>query len=176
MNPPIGRGQDAQNQGDEQGGTQGDGGGGVEDGQGGGGQPPLAYQNAAQFLAAWNTAPSDEAKNNFKQEAASRSPAQDVQFAAMLRMKLQMQALVVQLNTKVNQSQGQVAAANTLARQVQAAAHSAANVDRFRPAAPPKYRDKKKGEHVGHWIPVIEGHFRTDPNGLHPLGILLFRG
>jgi hypothetical protein len=53
-----------------------------------------------------------------------------------------------------------VAAANVLARQAQAAAHGAANVDRFRPAAPPKYKDKKKGEHVDHWIPVIEDCLR----------------
>jgi hypothetical protein len=72
-----------------------------------------------------------------------------------------MQALVVQLNTKVNQAQGQIAAAKTLAWQAQAAAQSAANVDHFRPAAPPKYGDKKKGEHVGHWIPVIEDYLRT---------------
>jgi hypothetical protein len=79
----------------------------------------------------------------------------------MLKINLRMQALVVQLNTKVNQAQGQVAAANTLARQAQAAAHNAANVDRFRPAAPSKYGDKKKGKHVGHWIPVIKDYLRT---------------
>jgi hypothetical protein len=148
-----------QNQGGQRDG-QGDphGGGGIGDGQGGGGQPPLAYHNAAQFLAAWNAAPSDHAKDNLEQEAISWSPAQDVRFAAMLKINLRMQALVVQLNTKVNQAQGQVAAANTLARQAQAAAHNAANVDRFRPAAPPKYGDKQKGEHVGHWIPVIEDY------------------
>jgi hypothetical protein len=39
----------------------------------------------------------------------------------MLKINLRMQALVVQLNTRVNQAQGQVAAANTLARQAQAA-------------------------------------------------------
>jgi hypothetical protein len=140
-----------QNQGgqrDGQGGPQGDGGGGIGDGQGGGGQPPLAYQNAAQFLAAWNAAPSDQAKDILEQQAVCWSPSQDVQFAAMLKINLRMQALVVQLNTKVNQTQGQVAAANTLARHAQAAAHSAANMDRFRPAAPPKYRNKKKGEHI----------------------------
>jgi hypothetical protein len=76
----------------------------------------------------------------------------------MLKINLRMQALVVQLNTKVNQAQVQVAAANTLARQAQATAHNAANVNRFRPAAPPKYGDKKKGEHVGHWIHVIEDY------------------
>jgi hypothetical protein len=82
----------------------------------------------------------------------------------MLKINLQMQALVVQLNTRVNQTQGQVAAANQIARQAQAAAQGAANVDRFRPAAPPKYEHKKKGEHVGHWIPVIEDYLRTAPD------------
>jgi hypothetical protein len=81
-----------------------------------------------------------------------------VQFAAMLKINLQMQALVVQLNTKVNQAQGQAAAANAIARQAQAAAHGAANVDCFRPAAPPKYGDKKKGEHVGRWNSVVEDY------------------
>jgi hypothetical protein len=123
----------------------GNGGGGNGNGQGdGGGQPPLAYQNAAQLLAAWNAAPSDEAKDNLEQEAVSQSPAQDVQFAAMLKINLRMQALVVQLNTKVNQAQGQVATANTLARQAQAAAHSAANVDPFRPAAPQSMGTKRR--------------------------------
>jgi hypothetical protein len=103
MNPPVGRGQDAQNQGgqrDGQGGPRdgngdGNGGGGNGDGQDGGGQPPLTYQNVAEFLAAWNAAPSDQAKDNLEQEAISRSPAQDVQFAAMLKINLRMQALVV---------------------------------------------------------------------------------
>jgi hypothetical protein len=76
----------------------------------------------------------------------------------MMKINLRLQATVGQLTTQVNQAQGQVAAANVLARQAQAAVHGAANVDRFRPAAPPKYGDKKKGEHVGHWIPVIEDY------------------
>jgi hypothetical protein len=109
----------------------------------------LAYNNAAQFLAAWNAASTDQAKNNLEQEAFTQSPAQNVQFAAMLKINLRMQALVVQLNTRVNQAQGHVVAANNIAWQAQAAAHGAANVDRFRPAAPPKYGDKKKGKHVG---------------------------
>jgi hypothetical protein len=160
---------EGQNQGDQrdgQGGPHGDGGGENGDGQGGGGQPPLTYHNAARFLTAWNAAPSDQAKDRIilsSPEAVSWSPAQDVQFAAMLKINLQMQALAVQLKTKVNQTQGQVAAANTcprltLARQAQAAAHNVVNVDRFRSAAPPKYGDKKKGEHVDHWIPVIEDY------------------
>jgi hypothetical protein len=176
MNPPAGVGQNVQ--GDGQGGPQGpqgppgpqggggnEGGqGGGEDGQDGGGQPPLPYNNAAGFIAAWNTAPSDQARNNLEQEAVNRSPAQDVQFAAMLKINLRLQATVGQLTNRVAQAQGQVAAANVIARQAQAAAQGAANVDRFRPSAPPKYGDKKKGEHVGHWIPIIEDYLRTAPD------------
>jgi hypothetical protein len=117
----------------------------------------LPYNNAAGFLATWNTAPSDQARNNLEQEAANRSPAQDVQFAAMLKINLRLQATVGQLTNRIAQAQGQVAAANVLARQAQAAAQGAANGDRFRPS-PPKYGNKKKGEHVGHWIPIIEDY------------------
>jgi hypothetical protein len=128
----------------------------LEMGQDRGRQAPLAYNNAAGFLAAWNNAPSDQAKDN--QETIYRSPAQDVQFAAMMKINLRLQATVGQLTTRVYQAQGRVAAANAIARQAQAAAQGAANVDRFKPAAPPKYGDKKKGEHVGPWIPVIKDY------------------
>jgi hypothetical protein len=118
----------------------------------------LPYNNAAGFIAARNTAPSDQARNNLGQEAVNRSPAQDVQFTAMLKINRRLQATVGQLTNRVAQAQGQVAAANVLAWQAQAAAQDAANVYRFRPSAPPKYGDKKKGEHVGHWIPIIEDY------------------
>jgi hypothetical protein len=65
--------------------------------QDGGGQAPLAYNNAAQFLAAWNTAPSDHAKDHLEQETITRSPAQDVQIAAMMKINLRLQATVGQL-------------------------------------------------------------------------------
>jgi hypothetical protein len=96
-------------------------------------------------------------KDNLEQEAVSRSPAQDVQFAAMLKINLRMQALVVQLDTRVKQAHGQVAAANALARQAQTTAHGAANVDPFRPAAPPKYGDKKKGD-SSMWVTAGSPH------------------
>jgi hypothetical protein len=87
-----------------------------------------------------------------------------MQFAAMMKINLRLQAAFGQLTNQVAQAQGQVAAVNVLARQAQGAAHGAANVDRFRPATPPKYGDKKKGEHVGHWIPVIEDYLRSASN------------
>jgi hypothetical protein len=164
-----GGGQDAQNQGGgpQEGGNgdgNGDGPGGNGNAQDGGVQAPLAYNNAGQFLAAWNTAPINQARDALKQEALNCSPAQDVQFAAMLKTNLRLQASVGHLTSQVLAAHGQVATANVLARQAQAAAHGAANVDRFTPAAPQKYGDKKKGEHVGHWIPVIEDYLRTAPD------------
>jgi hypothetical protein len=133
MNAPAGggQGQGNQPQGDRQGGPQGpqsgggnwngngDGnqGGGNGNGQDGGEKAPLAYNNAAGFLAAWNTAPSDQAKDGLEQEAINRSPAQDVQFAAMMKINLRLQVTVGQLTNRVNQAQGQVAAANVIARQ-----------------------------------------------------------
>jgi hypothetical protein len=143
----------------------GDGQGGDGNAQNGGGQSPLAYNNAAQFLAAWNTALTDQARDNLEQEAINRSPAQDVQFTAMMKINLRLQSSGGQLTNQVLGAQGQVAAATVLARQAQqAAVHGAANVDRFRPAVLFKYGDKKKGDHVSHWIPVIEDYLRTAPD------------
>jgi hypothetical protein len=171
---------EGQNQGgqrDGQGGPQGDGGRGNGDGQGGGEQPPLAYHNAAQFLAARNAAPSHQAKDNLEQEAISRSPAQDVQLAAMLKINLRMQALVVQLNTKVNQAEGQVAAANTLARQAQAAAHNAANVNRVQACSTPKVWGQEEGRACGSLDPCDRRlSLNCSRRGLHPVGILLSGG
>jgi hypothetical protein len=94
----------------------------------------------------------------------------------MLKINLRLQASVGQLTNQVLAAQGQVAAANVIARQTQAAAHGAANVDRFRPAAPPKYGDKKKGEHVGHWTPLMKDYLRTAPDADYIRLILLFGG
>jgi hypothetical protein len=76
MNAPAeGGGQNAQNHGGPQGSQNGGGGNGDGNGDGhegngngqnGGAQTPLAYNNAAQFLAAWNAAPSDQANDNLE--------------------------------------------------------------------------------------------------------------
>jgi hypothetical protein len=122
-------------------------------GQAGGAQPPpplLAYASAAQFNALWDAAVTDQARKALEQEALTRSPIQDVQFAAMLKVNLRLEATVGQLA-------GQVTAA-------QAAAQAAGNVDRFRPAAPPKYGNKKQSGHVRQWTPVIEDYLCTAPD------------
>jgi hypothetical protein len=112
--------------------------------------PPLAYASGAQFNALWNAAVTDQARAALEQEAITRSPLQDVQFAAMVKINLRLQGTVGQLA-------GQVAAAT-------AAAQAAGNVDCFRPAAPPKYGNKKQSGHVRQWTPMIEDYLRTAPD------------
>jgi hypothetical protein len=53
---------------------------------------------------------------------------------------------------------------NQAAANAQAVAAAAGNVDRFRPAAPPKYGNKKKDADVKQWIPIIEDYLRTAPD------------
>jgi hypothetical protein len=60
-----------------------------------------------------------EDNDNLEQEAVSRSPAQDVQFAAILKINLRSECSgvgSVEYQSELNQAQGQVAAANALAR------------------------------------------------------------
>jgi hypothetical protein len=112
--------------------------------------PPLAYTSGAQFNAQWNACVTDQARAALEQEAITRSPIQDVQFAAMVKINLRLQATVGQLA-------GQVQAATV-------AAQAAKNVDCFRPAAPPKYGKKKQSGHVRQWTPMIKDYLGTAPD------------
>jgi hypothetical protein len=117
---------------------------------GGNPPPPLAYASGAQFNAQWNACVTDQARATLEQEAITRSPIQDVQFAATVKINLQLQATVGQLA-------GQVQAATV-------ASQAAENVDRFRPAAPPKYGNKKQSGHVRQWTPMIKDYLRAAPD------------
>jgi hypothetical protein len=52
--------------------------------------PPLAYACGAQFNAQWNACVTDQACAALEQEAITRSPIQDVQFAAMVKINLRL--------------------------------------------------------------------------------------
>jgi hypothetical protein len=111
---------------------------------------PLAYASGAQFNAQWNACVTDQARAALEQEAITRSPIQDVQFAAMVKINLRLQATGGQLA-------GHVQAAMV-------AAQAAGNVDPFRPAAPPKYGNKKQSGHVKQWTSMIEDYLRAAPD------------
>jgi hypothetical protein len=139
-------------------------GGGLGGGPGGAQQPPLAYNTAAQFLGMWNNCATDVARQNLEQQAISRSPVAEVQIAAMVKINLRLQATVGALTGQVGAAQAATAAANQAAANAPAVATAAGNTDRFRPAAPPKYGNKKKDAEVKQWIPIIEDYLRTAPD------------
>jgi hypothetical protein len=68
----------------------------------------------------------------------------------MVKINLRLQATVGKLA-------GQVQAAT-------AAAEAAGNVNCFKPAAPPKYKNKKQSEHVRQWTPMIKDYLCTAPD------------
>ena len=111
--------------------------------------PPLAYNTGVQFTAQWDACQTDQARNALEQEAIT-SPFQDVQVAAMLKINQRLTATVGQLTNQVQAAH--------------AVAHAAGNVDRFRPAAPPKFGNKAKDSDVRQWLPVIEDYLRNAPD------------
>jgi hypothetical protein len=112
----------------------------------------------------WNSCSIDVARQNLEQQAISRSPVAEVQIAAMVKINMRLQATVGALTGQVGAAQAAAAAANQAAVNAQAVATAAGNVDRFRPAAPPRFGNKKKDAEVKQWIPIIEDYLRTAPD------------
>jgi hypothetical protein len=112
----------------------------------------------------WNNCATDVARQNLEQQAISRSPVAEVQIAAMVKINLPLQATVGALTGQVGAAQATAAAANQAAANAQGTTTAAGNTDRFRPAAPPKYGNKKKDADVNQWIPIIEDYLRTAPD------------
>jgi hypothetical protein len=156
------------NNGDGDGDGVGGGGGGLGAGgaQPGAGaqQQPLAYNTAAQFLEMWNNCATNVARQNLKQQAITRSLVAEFQVAVMVKINLRLQATVGALTGQVGAAQAAAAAANQAAANAQAVATAAGNADRFRPAAPPKYGNKKKDAEVKQWIPTFKDYLRTAPD------------
>jgi hypothetical protein len=82
----------------------------------------------------------------------------------MVKINLRLQATVGALTSQVGAAQAAAAEANQTAANVQAVATATENSDRFRPAAPPKYGNKKKDADVKRWISIIEDYLRTAPD------------
>ena len=121
-------------------------------------QPPLAYQTGDAFNQMWDNTPTDVGRQALEQTALNRGN-QQVEVAAMLKYNLRLQGLVGQLTDQVAGAQEETAqAANAAAANAVAQAQAAGNVDRFRPAAPPKCGNKAKDAKVRQWLPVIEDY------------------
>jgi hypothetical protein len=125
-------------------------------------QPPLAYQTGDAFNQMWDNTATDLGRQALEQTALNRGN-QQVQFAAMLKYNLRLQGMVGQLTNQVAQAQQTAQAANAAAANATAQAQAVKNVDRFRPAAPPKFGNKAKDAKVRQWYSVIEDYLQTAP-------------
>jgi hypothetical protein len=112
----------------------------------------------------WNNCATDVARQNLEQQVITRSPVAEVQVAAMVKINLRPQATVGTLTGQVGAALAAAAAANQAAVDAQAVATAAGNADCFRPAAPPKYGNKKKDADVKQWILIIEDYLRAAPD------------
>jgi hypothetical protein len=88
------------------------------------------------------------ARQNVEQQAVTRSPITEVQLAAMVKINFRLHTAVRALTGQVGAAKAAAAAANQAAANAQAVATAAGNADRFRPASPPKYGNKKKDADV----------------------------
>jgi hypothetical protein len=82
----------------------------------------------------------------------------------MVKYNLHLQNTIATMAGQVAGAMAAPALANANAANAQVVAQAAGNVDRFRPAAPPKYGNKKNDADVRQWLPVIEDYLRTAPN------------
>jgi hypothetical protein len=135
-------------------------------GGGGGGAPPplLPYTTAAQFVNMWDNTPTDVGRQNLEQIVVARGTP-EVHLAAMAKYILRLQTLITRMASQAAGAKPAAAAlANANAANAQVVAQAAGNANRFRPAAPSKYGNKKKDTHVRQWIPVSEDYLRTAPD------------
>jgi hypothetical protein len=108
--------------------------------------------------------PTDVGRPKLEQIAIARGTP-EVQLAAMAKYNLRLQTLITTMAGQVAGATATAALANANAANAHAVAQAAGNADRFRPAAPPKYGNKKKdADTVRQWIPVIEDYLQTAPD------------
>jgi predicted TIM-barrel fold metal-dependent hydrolase len=122
----------------------------------------------------WDNTPADVGRQPLEQIAIARGTPKG-QLAAMAKYNLRLQTLITTMAGQVTGATAAVALANANAANARAMAQAAENADRFRPAAPLKYGNKKKDADVRQWILVIKDYLRTVPDAkLYPAGIFLF--
>ena len=119
-------------------------------------QPIPLISTRAQFLQLWN-ATADPAQKIAIENQALATGDDACKVEVMTRRDFRTQGVIANMAAQV---QAAVAAAN----QAQVIANAAGNADRFRPAQPPKFGNKKKDTDVRQWLPIIEDYFRNCPN------------
>jgi hypothetical protein len=121
------------------------------------------YNTAAQSNQMWDNCTTVWLDRTLKNKPSLALKLEESSFR-MLKYKLRLQATIGALTGQVGAALPAAAHANVAAANAQAVAQAARNADRFRPAAPPKYGNKKKDANVKQWISIIEDYLRIAPD------------
>jgi len=118
---------------------------------------------APAFLAAWNAAPDDNARQALEQVALAHGTTA-VRVEALLKRDERSRADMAALQVSLNAATAAVNAANANAQAAQAVA-AAATASVFKPNPPPRYENKDKDMEIRKWLPVVEDYARTCADG-----------
>jgi hypothetical protein len=125
---------------------------------------PMQHADTAPaFLAAWNAAPDDNAKQALEQVALTHGTTA-VRVEALLKRDERLQGDMAALHASLNAAIAAMNAANANAQAAQAVA-AAATASTFKPATPPRYENKDKDMEIRKWLPVVEDYARTCNDG-----------
>jgi hypothetical protein len=121
---------------------------------------PMQHANIAPaFLAAWNAAPDDNARQALEQIALTHGTTA-VRVEALLKRNERSRPDMAALQASLNAATAAVNAANANAQAAQVVA-AATTASTFKPATPPRYENKDKDKEIRKWLPVVEDYART---------------
>jgi hypothetical protein len=125
---------------------------------------PMQHANTAPaFLAAWNAASDDNARQALEQVALTHGTTA-VRVDALLKRDERSQADMAALQASLNAATAAVNAANANAQTAQAVA-AAAIASTFKPATLPRSENKDKDMEICKWLPIVEDYARTCNDG-----------
>jgi hypothetical protein len=126
--------------------------------------PAMQHANTASaFLASWNAAPDDNAKQALEQVALTHGTTA-VRVETLLKRDERSRADMAALQASPNAATAVVNAANANAQAAQAVA-AANTASTFKPATPPRYENKDKDMEICKWLPVVEDYAKTCNDG-----------
>jgi hypothetical protein len=125
------------------------------------------------FLAAWNAAPDENARQALEQVALTHGTTA-VRIEALLKRDERSRADMAALQASLNAAIAAVNAANANAQAAQAVA-AAATASALKPNPPPRYENKDKDMEIRKWLPIVENYARAcaDGNYLRTVGSYL---
>jgi hypothetical protein len=118
---------------------------------------------APPFLAAWNAAPDDNARQALEQVALTHGTTA-MRVEALLKRDERSRADMAALQASLNAPTAAVNGANANAQAAEAVA-VAATASAFKPNPPTRYENKDKDMEIRKWLPIVEGYARTCADG-----------